>query len=141
MDNVLPKLWKEKYYDKFIRADFSEIRLTKKALTTRVHFESEFKSLRRPLDFNKLVSLIDDKYSEIKVPKALLKSLSGYFEKQIEEVDFVDLAQMYCSIKKVLGEKIGKENIEKWSRANREKISFFGVVQYTLMEDYLKSLV
>lgn len=110
--------------------------LPKRSLTSKVSLDYNFNYLREPLNFNDLVGLIKDKYSSFKVSKYLIKSLSEYFQKDTEDINFVDLTQMYYSIGSALDGKITRFNIEKWKKAN--KLSFFGQEQYNLMEKYFK---
>ncbi len=128
-------IWKnESWEDLIVKGSCKKI--SKRDLTKRVELSSYFSGLREPLDFNKLVSLGDNKYSDFKVPVALLNSLSEYHNKIPEEIDFVDLAQMYFSIKDVL-DVLDHRGLEKWKEAN--KLSFFGSAQYELMDKYFKS--
>lgn len=120
-------LWDEKYLDKLNL-------LPKRSLTSRVSLGYKFDRLRKPLDFNEMVNLIKDKYSNFKVSKALLISLSEYFNKKTEDLDFVDLVQMYYSIGSSLDGEINRLTIKKWKKANN--LSFFGQEQYRLMENY-----
>jgi len=125
--------WDENYYNSLV---IPELLWKTKDLTTRVSLDYKFKSLRIPLDFNEMANLIGDKYSNFKVPKALLKTLSEYHKKEIEDVDFVDLTQMYYSINSVFDGDVDKLKLKKWRDVN--KLSFFGPEQYYLMESYFK---
>jgi hypothetical protein len=130
-------LWPEEYLEEMhcLPRDLTS-RLTLRDLTSRVTLDYNFNDLREPLDFNELVNLVGDKYSAVKMPKHLLKSIGEYFNKDAGEVDFVDLTQMYYSIGRVLDWEINKLNLSKWRKANN--LSFFGPEQYRLMGDYFK---
>jgi hypothetical protein len=130
-------LWPEEYLEEMncLPRDLTS-RLTLRDLTSRVNLDYNFNDLREPLDFNEFVKLIPDKYSAVKMPKHLLNSIGEYFNKDAEKVDFVDLTQMYYSIGSCLDGEINNLNIRKWRKAN--KLSFFGVEQYLLMEKYFQ---
>jgi hypothetical protein len=88
------------------------------------------------LDFNKMSELVDNKYSSFRTPVALLKSLGEYHNKKPKQVNLVNLAEMYFSIKEIFGDEINDHMFDKWKKLNG--VSFFGLAQYELMERYIQ---
>jgi hypothetical protein len=132
-------LWdKETWYEDLVPKDIQTKSGIKKDLTYKVEITPLFNNLKGPLDFNKVAELVGNKYSSSKVPVALLKSLGEYHNKSSEEVNLVDMAEMYFSIKRIFGDKIEKDYIfDKWKKLNG--LSFFGFAQYELMRKHIES--
>ncbi len=129
-------LWGKETWDGLVDEN-ALVNVSKRDLTYRVEYSHLFMDLRVPLDFHSLVGLGDNKCSELKVPKMLLTSLSEYTGKEKENLDFVDLLQMYESIRSVFLEKeIYSNELKKWRKANG--LSRFGISQYGLMDKYIK---
>ena len=73
------------------------------------------------------------------LPQMLLKSLSQYSKKNQEELNVSDLFVMCKSLEKALYDSEIKGNVFKKFR-NENKLSFFGINQYLLSEEYLNIL-
>lgn len=130
-------LWDVDTWESLVSEDFKPKGRIKKDLTYKVEYSYLFNGLRAPLDFNGLVELGNNKYSDFKVSSALLKSAAEYHGKNPEKLDFVDLLQMYESIRSIfLDKEVEGKDLEKWKKANG--LSFFGPAQYNLMEKYLE---
>ncbi len=115
----------------------SLINRAKRDLVYKVNLPSEFKGLRVPLDKEVLISLVRNNNCGLNVPGMLLTSISEYVGKEKNEIDFMDLIQMYQSIVEIFDGDVGYNELKKLTKAN--KLSRFGRSQYELMEKYAQN--
>ena len=131
-------LWEKDYYDLF-KIDNSFIS-NKRDYKQRVLLDFKFNYLhRKKVDFDLLKSLVNNKYSDIKSPKMLKRTLLEFSEKKRDPVSVYDMFHLYCSLNNLFSGKITLRNLSKWSGANRKIISRFGISQYNLLEKYLET--